>query len=392
MLPKERVIAALEHREPDRVPWGEHSIDHTVYEDILGRETLVQAKIKTTRAFWDGRRDEVVEHCKRDQLDLARALDFDIVTVGGVQPKDYRPTPMKRIDEETYEDGNGDIYHVSVATGDLRLFKKVAPTDYTPPTLERVQAEIDAIDDEPLPGPDDDRYEVVRHAVEKMGDTHFVLMLAGGLGWPWFGETEEDCYMNIVLEPEICKKLGELQGRRILRQLPVLAQLGIDGIMPCEDLGTSANLMASPGAYREMVFPWHKARLGKAHELGLKVLKHCCGHVWPIIDDIAETDDAYEAIQATGGMDIGELKKAVGDRLCLWGGIWHEHIIDSDVQQIREDARYAFSTTAPGGGYIMGSTHSLAVGAKRANILEMKRLRDAWGVYPIDPATFAAPR
>ena len=49
MTPKERVYAALEHREPDRIPWGEHSIDYNVYEDILGRETLVQAKMKQIR-------------------------------------------------------------------------------------------------------------------------------------------------------------------------------------------------------------------------------------------------------------------------------------------------------------------------------------------------------
>jgi uroporphyrinogen decarboxylase len=57
-------------------------------------------------------------------------------------------------------------------------------------------------------------------------------------------------------------------------------------------------------------------------------------------------------------------------------------------EDIRNDARYAFSCAAPGGGYIMGSSHSLAVGAKLENILEMKRVRDAWGTYPIDPSTF----
>jgi len=59
-----------------------------------------------------------------------------------------------------------------------------------------------------------------------------------------------------------------------------------------------------------------------------------------------------------------------------------------DVEDIREDARYAFTHAAPGGGYIMGSSHSLAVGAKRENILEMKRCRDEWGTYPIDPQRF----
>ena len=57
MTPRERVFAALEHREPDRIPWGEHSIDYNVYEDILGRETFVQAKMKEAQAYWDGRRE-----------------------------------------------------------------------------------------------------------------------------------------------------------------------------------------------------------------------------------------------------------------------------------------------------------------------------------------------
>ena len=58
------------------------------------------------------------------------------------------------------------------------------------------------------------------------------------------------------------------------------------------------------------------------------------------------------------------------------------------MEDIRADARYAFEHAAPGGGYIMGSTHSLAVDARPENILEMKRCRDEWGGYPIDPRRF----
>jgi uroporphyrinogen decarboxylase len=137
-----------------------------------------------------------------------------------------------------------------------------------------------------------------------------------------------------------------------------------------------------------MVYPWHKAQVAEAHRLGLKVLKHCCGHVWPIIDELAEVYDAYEAIQASGGMDIGKLKERVGDQICLWGGIWHEHLVLGTPEDIRNDARYAFEHAAPGGGYIMGSSHSLAVGASRENILTMKRCRDEWGTYPIHPKRF----
>jgi hypothetical protein len=395
MLPRERVFAALEHREPDRIPWGEHSIDYNVYEDILGRETLVQAKMRTTQAYWDGRRDEVVECTKRDRLDLIRALDMDIVFVSAVPPKDYRPQPMEKLDDETYRDEHGHLYRISATTHDLMPYRRNVEA-YEAPTLESLQAEIDALDASPPfgePGSevgdvDDSRWEVVRHAVREMKETHFILLLCGDVAFSSFGATEEEYWMNLVLEPEICRKIAELQGKRLVRQVPLFAALGVDGIMPCGDLGSSTSMLASPRIYREMVYPWNKAQCDEAHRHGLKALKHCCGHTWPVIDELAEIYDAYEGIQASAGMDIRALKERVGDRLCLWGGIWHEHIILGTPEDIRADARYAFQYAAPGGGYIMGSTHSLAVDARVENLLEMKRCRDEWGIYPIDPGCF----
>ena len=76
MLPKERVIAALEHREPDRIPWGEHSIDFNVFEMFLGRPSLMHAKFRETQAYWEGRRDEVVNSYKRDTVDLVKMLEM----------------------------------------------------------------------------------------------------------------------------------------------------------------------------------------------------------------------------------------------------------------------------------------------------------------------------
>lgn len=387
MLPRERVFAALEHREPDRIPWGEHSIDYNVYEDILGRETFVQAKMKETQALWDGRRDEVVESYKRDRLDLIRALDMDIVFVGRVPPKDYRPEPYEKLNDGTYRGPDGRIYHISATTHDL-MPTEMNRNNLRTATLESVEEEIARLDELPDEDPNDSSWELVHHAVKEMKSTHFIMLLCGDLEWPRFGETEEEGWINLVLHPDICQKIAELSQKRLLRDLRLHAQLGVDGIMPCGDLGSSTSLMASPRIYREMVYPVHKAVADEAHRLGLKVLKHCCGHTWPVVDELASIYDAYEGIQASAGMDIKALKERVGDRLCLWGGIWHEHIIMGTVEDIRADARYAFTYAAPGGGYIMGSSHSLAVGAKRENILEMKRCRDEWGTYPIDPRRF----
>lgn len=387
MLPRERVIAALEHREPDRIPWGEHWIDYNVYEDILGRETLLHAKMRETQALWDGRRDEVVECYKRDTVDLARALDMEIVCVGGVPPTDYRPDPMERLDEHTYRAANGDIYRVSTTTHDLMLYQRNLDA-YVAPTIDSLEAQIDQVRRKPADDPNDSRWEWARHVLTELGPTHFVALLTDDVQFPIVGATEEEGWVNLIAEPNLCRTQAEYWGTVAVRQVELAAALGCHGVVPCGDLGSSTALMASPDIYRDMVYPWHKRYVDRAHALGLKVLKHCCGHTWPVIDELADLYDAYEGIQASAGMDIKQLKERVGGRLCLWGGIWHEHIILGSVDDIRADARYSFEHAAPGGGYIMGSSHSLAVDAKRENILEMKRCRDEWGVYPIDPSRF----
>jgi uroporphyrinogen decarboxylase len=387
MLPRERVIAALEHREPDRIPWGEHSINYNVYEAILGRPSFVQAQFRQTKAYWDGRRDEIIESHKRDKIDLVRALEMDVICVNEVPPKGYRPKPMEKVDEETYRDENGSLYRISATTHDLMPWK-LDTSRYVPPTVMSLHERIEAIDSEPLPDVNDSRFELVRHVVKELKATHYVVLLCGDLEWPRFGATEEESWMSLLLEPDICRKIAELRRKELIRMVPIYAALGADGIMPCGDLGSSAGLMASPRIYREMCYPVHQAHVAEAHKHGLKVLKHCCGHVWPVIDELAEVYDAYEGIQASAGMDIKRLKERVRGKLCLWGGIWHEHIVLGGVSDIRDDARYAFRYAAPGGGYIMGSSHSLSVGARIENILEMKRCRDQWGVYPIDPGRF----
>ncbi len=386
MLPKDRVLAALELRQPDRVPWGEHFIDYNVYEMILGRRSLMHAKFRETQAYWEDRRDEVVASYKRDGVDLVRALDMDIIPVHPVPPADYRPTPFERLTEDTYRDPEtGRLHQISSVTGDL-MEMPVNTAFRREATVEGMEAEIAALKAEGELDPEDSTYEVVRHAVQALGETHFVLALINGLEWPRFGQTEEESWMNLVQQPEVCAKIAELQGIQMLREARVCARLGVDGIMAVGDHGSSTGLLASPRLYRKLCYPWQKAQAEEARKHGLKVLRHCCGNVAPILNELAEINDAWEAIQPTAGMDIGRLKRQVGDRLCLWGGIWHEHIHSGTPEDIRADARYAFANAGPGGGFIMGSSHSLAVGAKLENILEMKRCRDEWGIYPLEPA------
>ncbi len=383
MLPRERVLITLNHKEPDLVPWGEHSIDYNVYETVLGRETYVQAKFKETKALWDGRRDEIVESYKRDKIGLAEALGMDIITVGMNAGRDVVQQPMEQVDHETYRDTAGNVYRISATTHDLMPYQ-IRTDDYSIPTVEQIQEQIDRLDAEPLKKPDDSCWEVLRHVVKEKKATHWINVCIGDVGYPMVGPTDDERYLNMALYPELHAKLSELAGKHVLSTLPWYAEEGVDSVMPCGDLGSSTALLASPKILQEHVAHWWKEYIKRGHELKLKVIKHCCGCIWealPMLCDVGY--DGYEGIQASGSMDMKLLKERYGDRLTLWGGVWNEHLILGTPEDIENDARYAMESGAPGGGFILGASHSLAVGTKPENLEKMKECREKYGTYPI---------
>jgi len=87
MTSKERVYAALAHREADRVPVGEAYVDYPIVEHVIGRETFYRSHAREVLAYWDGRRDEVVDGQKRDLVEFVRKTGLDILPVWLVPPR-----------------------------------------------------------------------------------------------------------------------------------------------------------------------------------------------------------------------------------------------------------------------------------------------------------------
>ncbi len=120
MKPRDRIIAALEHREADRVPTGENHADPHLAEEILGRLSLANSGRAEREALWNGERDRVVADYCSISRDVPLALGWDYVRVPAV-PADAehnRPRmtgPYSWIDQEGYEVViNPDVGNVAV--------------------------------------------------------------------------------------------------------------------------------------------------------------------------------------------------------------------------------------------------------------------------------------
>jgi len=375
VTPKERVLTTLRHEEPDRVPLGEFAIDYAVIEKILGRKSYLRGKRQLIEAMWEGRRDEVVQSMKRDTADLALELGLDAVRVDLVPDKDRVFPPARRVDEQTWEDDWGTVYRFSELTHDLMILKA---GDKAQPPYEDPAEVRDGLR---IPTPSET--EVIDYVLERLGGTHFIWTSPGtgpvGLPYPsalWV----EPWIMAIVENPDGVRDGRLRAAEHVGRATSFWKERGLDGLCGGEDLGYNSGPFMRPRQFRELFLPGYQAQAKAAHEAGLPLMFHSCGNLTRIWDGLAETGfDAYQAIQPEE--DLAELKRRHGHQIALWGGVSCHNLVVKGPDDIREETKWACETCMSGGGFILGSSHSIGVGVRPENLRAMCETAHEYGRY-----------
>ena len=99
------------------------------------------------------------------------------------------------------------------------------------------------------------------------------------------------------------------------------------------------------------------------HARGGYFIKHTDGNVWTILDAlVAAGIDGWHGIQPSIGMDLRLLKERYGDRLCFFGGLNCETLIEGTPEEARAEVRYAIRHAAPGGGLVIATGNVLQPG------------------------------
>jgi hypothetical protein len=365
---KERVQRTLRREPVDRIPIGFFAIDFDTVERLVGHETYLRAKARSQIAFWEGRRAEVVQSWIEDTIALYRKLDFvDIINVAamasGIAPaRDDEPERVRRTDTDTWEAADGRIWKYSPVTADLTLVHEPEP-HFTADQFDLNQAT------EP---PDPSVFEVVDAIVASLGDTRYVLGPCGGeAGMVLLGGMQHGL-MAYALQPDLVRlatdystRLAELNDQWYIRS-------GTDGVLWGQDFASTRGPLISPAMFRRFCLPSIQTRVRAVKARGLTVWKHACGNNWSLLDMFVEAGyDVYQSIQASAGMDLAKVKARYGGRLVLWGGVRVENLVSGTPEDVRRDAEYAFAAGAPGGGFIFGDTHSIAVGTRYDNFMAM---------------------
>ncbi len=157
-----------------------------------------------------------------------------------------------------------------------------------------------------------------------------------------------------------------------------LAAVGenIDIILFGDDLGMQTGPIISPQMYREFFKPRHKLLWNRAKQLAdVKVMLHCCGGVRELMPDLIEAGlDAINPVQIScSGMDAGGLKAEFGADITFWGGGCDTRDIlpTGTPEQVAENVKGQVSILSPGGGFVFQQVHNILANIPPANIVAM---------------------
>jgi uroporphyrinogen decarboxylase len=153
-----------------------------------------------------------------------------------------------------------------------------------------------------------------------------------------------------------------------------------DDINWCDDMGYKGKPFFSLDMYRELLKPVHKRAIDWAHAKGMKARLHSCGDVHTLVPDLVEIGiDMLNPIEVKAGMDPVALKHQYGDRLGFHGGL--NVLLYDHPEKLWAEMRRVIPVMKQGGGYLIGSDHSVPESVSLETFGEFVRLAKELGTY-----------
>lgn len=184
-----------------------------------------------------------------------------------------------------------------------------------------------------------------------------------------------DLMTDESLATAVLEKLHVAYVRRLERFLGAFGD-ALDIVFLTDDLGTQQAGLISPELYRRMIYPWMADIVGRIKKAGKKVVMHSCGAVAEFIPFLIEMGvDAVNPVQvAAAGMNPRELVRRFGNDIAFWGGGCDtQHALNAgDPETVRRDVRRRLEEFGPRAHLVFTQVHNIQFDVVPANILAMR--------------------
>ena len=357
----ERIKAALELREPDRVPTFDVMEEYANIYDVLGKRPTPLGFLVTNRyaaAALDrvmpllnriGFMDSEMDRFSYDRTAAAVKLGYDGAWVMHVPIWRFRDS---RIAEDIY----GRYYDIvvddrgNIATPIYKGGLITSPDDWK------------ALDKRPILRLPERANRTYAKIQKDMGDriAVFASFLYGLFENSWQPMGFERFAVALRKEKEFIKRMIKFYEDHYCLMIEAWADAGVPGAVYSDDMAYRSGPMVNPRLMDELYGDSFRRITETAHAHGMKIVVHTDGMVYPLLPWFADCGfDGVHALEPTAGVKLAEVKEMVGDRLCLIGNLDITHIlVDATKEEVFESVRDSILQAGRGGGYIIAPTNS----------------------------------
>jgi len=377
LSPRQRVLCALNHEEPDRVPLfigtsGATTVLGPGYEPLTA-----QLGVRAGPARWFSK---PLQYTWMDEEVLLRL---------GSDGRPIAPGPAESsLRREISADCMVDDWGVTWRRAPSSLYFEMTEAPLRHATI----ADLDRYPWPKLASPA--RFVGLAERAKAIQDAGYATVLLSGV--TLFEQATllrglDTLLMDMVADEEffsdLLVKLKELMlpyAAALLEQVGAFTDVFVTG----DDLGMTAGPMMSPKTYRRLIKPHEAELLGaiKKQTSG-KIFFHSCGNVYALLGDLIDVGvDLLNPVQVSAGEmgDTARLKREFGERLSFCGGIDTQRVMPHGTpDDVRREVRRRIKDLAPGGGYVAAAVHCLQPDVPPQNIVAMCEEVAVAGCYPL---------
>ena len=419
MLPmnsRERVLAAIEHREPDRVPIDFGGMRSTGIMAVAYNRLLPLLGLKGRKA----RMYDLVQQLAIPDPEVLSRFHVDVVDLGhlvSTSPSRWKSWTLPDGSEalvphwfEPWHNALTDTWEIrnpeglllgTQPRGCLYIEQSLYPLRGAPAprTAQEMRAAMGKVIWSYLASPPWDRGKEPDYwtwlkgacaAARKMTDRAIMMAFGGNLleGLNFLFSVE-DSLLLLGTDQEEANRLLDLLMEVHLENLEKFIEAvgdNIDIIQMGDDLGSQRSTLVSPDMYRKLFKPRHKRLFQFIKDRSrLKVFMHSCGSIRQILGDLIDCGiDIINPVQTSaGGMDPAELKREFGRHVTFWGGGCETQTVlqRGTPEEVEKMVRERIATFAPGGGFVFNQIHNVMANIPPENVVAMFEAAYRHGKY-----------
>ena len=382
MTSRERLLVALNHQEPDRVPidlGGNQTGIHKFAYEALIKHLGIDDEIVIMDAV-----QQLAQPCEA----VLEKLHVDTRYIAAGAAADWKGGIVQ-------EERDGRLWHDLVDEFGVRWSMPDDQPYFMDITYHPLaDASIEDVRNYPFPkGDDPGRFAGLRdRALQIKQETPYAVVSGiSGVTYEicWYMRGLEKWFMDMMTNPDFCEALIDQTFKFWMDWFSVfLGEVGdvVDVIMIGDDLAGQTGPLFNPMVYREIVKPRHKKLVQYIKSrTNAKIWYHTCGACAQYIPELIDNGiDVLNPVQISAvDMEPVNLKARFGDKLSFWGGgIDAQHILPhGSPEQVREEVRKNLDAFKPGGGYVFNNVHNIQSGVPPENVVALYDAAYEFGFY-----------